>query len=179
MRDFRKATLQGRAALALVSLFGAGPAAAQTVLTHEAQMVAPAQEYAVIGRETIPIPLLSIGGNQVSVTQTGQSNALNLEQQGRSVAMTQQLGSSNTASATLRGDQNALSLIQTGTGNTSSITTIGSNTVGVQQIGDNNRSDIKLFGQGATVTSQQIGSGMSNAITQGGVGKAVSVVQSR
>lgn len=179
MRGSRKATIRGRVALALLGIVAAGPAVAQVTLTPEAQMATPAQEYAVIGRETIPIPLLSIGGNRASVTQSGQSNGLTLDQQGRSVATTQQIGSSNTASAALRGDQNALSLFQSGTGNKSSVTTSGSNTVGVQQIGDNNRSDITLYGQGATVTSQQIGSGMSNAITQGGAGKAVSVVQSR
>lgn len=165
--------------LALLAAAWASPAAAQAALTPEAQMVRPAQEFAVIGRETIPIPLLSIGGNQASVTQSGQSNVLNLDQRGGSVATTQQIGLSNTANVAMRGDQSALFLVQTGSGNAATVTTSGPNTVNIQQNGDRSRSDITLNVQGATVTSQQNGSNLSNAISQSGVGKAVTVVQSQ
>ena len=165
--------------LILLAAIWVSPAAAQAVMTPEAQMIMPAQEYAVIGRETIPIPLLSTGGNQASVAQSGRSNALNLAQQGGSVATTQQFGTSNTANVAMRGDQNVLFLVQSGSGNAATVTTIGPNTVGVQQNGDNNRTDITLNGQGATAMSRQEGSNLSNAITQSGAGKPVTVVQSR
>ena len=193
-----------RARSALLVLLAAGwaaPAAAQAALTPEAQMIAPPQEFAVIGRETIPIPLLSVGGNRAAITQAGQSNALTLEQQGRSTVTAQQSGTSNVAGAALRGDQNALSLIQSGVGNASTVSASGSSGVSVQQVGSNNRSDINLTAPGASALSQQIGSNnrsdislstpgasavnqqfgnnLTNTVTQLGAPKAISVIQSR
>ena len=179
MSDSRKLGSAPSVALILLAAAWAAPAAAQAVMSPEAQMVTPTQEYAVIGRETIPIPLLSVGGNRASITQSGQSNALNLDQQGGSFAATRQTGSSNTADIAMRGDQNALFLLQSGTGNAATVSTVGPNTVGIKQNGDNNRTDITLNGQGATVLSQQNGSNLSNTITQSGAGKPVTVVQSR
>lgn len=179
MIDSRKLSVVPSIVLILLAAVWAPPASAQARMTPEAQMARPAQEYAVIGRETIPIPLLSVGGNQASITQSGQSNALNLDQQGGSVATTRQFGTSNTANVAMRGDQNALFLVQSGSGNAATVTTSGPNTVNVQQNGDNSRSDIKLNVQGSTVTSQQNGSNLSNAISQSGIGKAVTVVQTR
>lgn len=175
----RKLNVAPSVVLILLTAVWASPAAAQATMTPEARMGKPAQEYAVIGHETIPIPLLSIGGNQASITQSGQSNALNLDQQGGSVATTQQFGTSNTANVAMRGDQNVLFLVQSGSGNAATVTTSGPNTVGVQQNGNNNRTDITLNGQGATAMSRQDGSNLSNAITQSGAGKPVTVVQSR
>lgn len=160
------------------SLWGL-PAAAQTATPVEAQLAAPAQEYATIGHETIPIPLLSVSGNRASVTQIGQSNTLTLDQQGRSNATTQQIGSSNTANVAMQGDRNVLFLVQAGSGNAATVTSSLPNTANIQQNGDNNRSDIKFNNQGATIISQQNGSNLTNAISQSGVGKAVTVVQSR
>lgn len=178
MSDCRTLVVVRSAALGLLTASWMCPAVAQTVMTPEAQMATPAQEYAVIGRETIPIPLLSVGG-QASVAQSGQANVLTLDQQGRASAMAQQIGSSNMASATMRGDQSILSLIQAGNANKATVAVGAGNTVGVQQNGDNNRTDITLNVRGAAITSEQNGSNLSNAITQSGVGKAVTVIQSR
>lgn len=188
-------------AVILLAAGCASLAAAQGGPTPEAQMIAPAQEYAVIGRETIPIPLLSVGGNRAAVTQSGQSNALTLEQLGRSNVSAQQTGTSNVASAALRGDQNALALVQSGIGNASTVTANGGTGVTVQQLGNNNQSDISLFAPGTTALSQQVGNNnrsdislsvpgasavnqqlgnnLTNTITQQGLPKAISVVQSR
>lgn len=201
MSGFKHSDRARSALLASLVLGWAAPAAAQATLSPEAQMIARPQEYAVIGRETIPIPLLSTGGNQASVTQTGQSNALTLEQLGRSTVTAQQIGSGNIAGAALRGDQGALSLFQSGIGNTSAVTAGGSSGISVQQIGNNNRSDISLTAQGTTASSQQVGnnnrsdislstqgasavnqqfgSNLSNTVTQQGVPKAITVTQSR
>jgi hypothetical protein len=148
----------------------------------QAQTAAPVQGYAVIGGETIPIALLSDGADRALVTQSGQSNSLTLETQGRGITTTQtQVGNGNRAGVSVSADQTAFTLMQSGSFNTANVSAVngGGNRLGIEQVGNGNTSSISATGQNNTIVSQQIGSNLSNTISDVGSNRTITVRQVR
>ncbi|TXM64372.1 hypothetical protein FV222_02515 [Methylobacterium sp. WL103] len=148
----------------------------------QAQTAAPVQGYAVIGGETIPIPLLSDGADRTMVNQSGQSNSVTLETQGRGVSTTQtQIGSGNRAGVSVAADQTTFTLMQSGNLNTANVSAVNGsgNRLGIEQVGNGNTSSISATGQSNTIVSQQIGSNLSNTISDVGSNRTITVRQVR
>jgi hypothetical protein len=132
------------------------------------------------------------GGNQATVTQTGNNNttfanttAWNGGSYSNNKTTQTQIGDGNQSIMAAAGNSNTLSAIQSGGdpntpgyNNVSRILAVGNqNTLTSAQYGNNNTANIAAFGNGNTYSTTQTGNGLSYNLVQSGNSQSVTVTQ--